>query len=107
MVSPKHIFREYDIRGVADRDLSDELALSLGRALGGMLSAPSSSAGAAPRIALGRDCRVSSPRLHAAFSRGLVQAGVHVLDVGVGPTPLLYFAVHHLGADGGVQITGS
>ncbi|MBX3185789.1 MAG: phosphomannomutase/phosphoglucomutase [Labilithrix sp.] len=99
---PGHVFREYDIRGVADRDLSDELAEGIGRGLGVILG----QAGP-PRLAVGRDCRVSSPRLYAALVRGLMKAGVHVVDIGVGPTPMLYFAVHHLGTDGGIQITGS
>jgi len=64
-------------------------------------------AGPKRRLALARDCRVSSERLHAALMRGLLEGGAHVIDVGVGPTPLLYFAVHHLEADGGVMITGS
>jgi phosphomannomutase/phosphoglucomutase len=103
MTVPAHVFREYDIRGIADRDLSDALAEGIGRGLGKMLAVN----GKPPRLALGRDCRLSSPRLHDALLRGLLAAGVHVVDVGVGPTPMLYFAVHHLGTDGGVQITGS
>lgn len=106
MTVPANIFREYDIRGVADRDLSDELAEGIGRALGAMLSADAKD-GKPLRLAVGRDCRLSSPRLHAALLRGLMKAGVHVQDIGVGPTPMLYFAVHHLGTDGGIQITGS
>ncbi len=97
-----NIFREYDIRGVADVALTDELGYALGLALSTMLPA-----GPKRRIALARDCRVSSERLHAALLRGLIEGGAHVIDVGVGPTPLLYFAVHHLEADGGVMITGS
>ena len=103
MSVPANIFREYDIRGVADRDLSDELAEGVGRGLGVMLQV----GGKAPRLAVGRDCRLSSNRLHAALLRGLAKAGVHVVDIGVGPTPMLYFAVHHLNADGGIMITGS
>jgi phosphomannomutase/phosphoglucomutase len=99
---PSRIFREYDIRGVADRDLTDDLAVALGLALATMLPV-----GPKRRLALARDCRVSSERLHAALMRGLLEGGAHVIDVGVGPTPLLYFAVHHLEADGGVMITGS
>ena len=95
---PAHVFREYDIRGVADRDLTDELAHALGRGLGATLGGT---------LAVARDCRLSGDRLHAALVRGLVEAGVRVIDVGVGPTPMLYFAVHHLGTDGGVMITGS
>jgi phosphomannomutase/phosphoglucomutase len=96
------IFREYDIRGVADRDLPDGLALDLGRALGTFWTRRG-----ARRVALCRDCRSSSPRLHAAMQDGLLETGVTVVDLGVGPTPAMYFAVHHFGLDGGAQITGS
>lgn len=97
-----HIFRAYDIRGVADRDLSDALTRALGLAFGAVVR---ESGGRA--VAVGRDCRLSSDRLRDALASGLVDAGVDVLDIGVGPTPLLYFAVHHLEADAGIQITGS
>jgi phosphomannomutase/phosphoglucomutase len=97
---PRHIFREYDIRGVADRDLSDAIAHGIGRGFGAML-------GGSGRVAVARDCRLSSPRLFAALVKGLVEAGMQVIDVGVGPTPMLYFAAHHLGTDGAVMITGS
>ncbi len=99
---PSQIFREYDIRGVADRDLTDELVYALGLALATVLPA-----GPKKRVALARDCRVSGQRLHDALTRGLVDGGAHVIDAGVGPTPMLYFAVHHLEVDGGVMITGS
>lgn len=102
MIVPPSIFREYDLRGVADRDLGDDLVYALGLALATMLPA-----GPRRRIALARDCRLSSERLHDALTRGLVDAGAHVVDAGVGPTPMLYFAVHELDADGGVMITGS
>lgn len=100
----QHIFREYDIRGVADRDLTDDVVTAIGRGLAELL--PRGDAGAA-RIVVARDCRESSPRLFDNLTRGLLAGGVQVLDVGVGPTPLMYFAVHHLAADGGVMITGS
>lgn len=96
------IFREYDIRGVADRDLHDDVVENIGRALGTLLRR-----GDRRRIAIGRDCRLSSPRLHAALSRGLRSAGIALVDIGVGPTPAMYFTVFHLDLDGGVQITGS
>jgi phosphomannomutase/phosphoglucomutase len=96
------IFREYDIRGEADRDLSDDLARDLGRALGTVMAERGKR-----RIMVGRDCRVSSERLRAALVEGLVEAGRHVVQIEVGPTPLLYFAVNHLDADGGVMVTGS
>ena len=96
------VFREYDVRGVADRDLSDDFARALGRALGTFWARRDQK-----RVAVGRDCRLSSPRLHAALVEGILATGAQVVDVGVVPTPLLYFAVFHEKLDGGVQITGS
>jgi phosphomannomutase/phosphoglucomutase len=96
------VFREYDIRGVAERDLDDGLVRDIGRALGTFLGRRDKR-----RIALGRDCRLSSERLHAALLDGLLETGMRVVDIGVGPTPLLYFDVFHQDLDGGVQITGS
>ncbi|HKU43288.1 MAG TPA: phosphomannomutase/phosphoglucomutase [Polyangiales bacterium] len=96
------IFREYDVRGVADRDLTDQLALDLGRAFGTFLRRRNHR-----RIVVGRDCRLSSPRLHKALVSGLMETGLSLVDIGVGPTPMMYFSVFHLDADGGVQITGS
>ncbi len=100
----QHIFREYDIRGVAERDLTSDLAERVGRGIAELIGR---SIGKAPRLAVGRDCRLSGPRIHEALTRGLVRGGAEVLDVGVGPTPKLYFSVHHLETDGGVMITGS
>ena len=97
-----NVFREYDIRGVADRDLPDELARDLGRALGTFLRRADKH-----RIALSRDCRLSSPRLHAALCEGLLEAGLTLMDLGMQPTPLMYFAVFFYDLDGGVQVTGS
>jgi phosphomannomutase/phosphoglucomutase len=98
----ERVFREYDIRGVADRDFPDDFARALGRAIGEHLA----DAGAR-RITLGRDCRVSSPRIHAAVKEQLLAAGLDVTDIGVVHTPGLYFSVFHLEADGGVMITAS
>jgi len=100
-----HVFREYDIRGVAERDLSDDLVRRIGLGLAEMLRPDGQDR--APRIAVGRDCRLSGPRLFAALTSGLRQGGAEVLDIGVGPTPKLYFSVYHLDADGGVMVTGS
>ncbi len=101
-----NVFREYDIRGVADRDLPDSLACDLGRALGTLWV----QRGAA-RVALGADCRLSSPRLKSALREGLLECGLTVLDIGSGPTPMMYFSVFHgpdgAPLDGGVQVTGS
>jgi phosphomannomutase/phosphoglucomutase len=96
------VFREYDIRGDAARDLGDTVVRDLGRAIGSLLARRGQT-----RLALGRDCRLSSPRIHAAFLEGLLATGARVVDVGVVPTPLLYFAPFHFELDGGVQITGS
>src|SRR5215831_6550067 len=96
------VFREYDIRGDADRDLPDADVADLGRALGAAFADKGQR-----RITLARDCRVSSPRIHAAMKRELLGAGIDVIDVGVVHTPALYFSVFHLDADGGVMITAS
>ena len=96
------ILREYDVRGVVGRTLHAADARALGRAFGTLVA----EAGGR-RVAVGRDGRVSSPEMAAATIDGLRAAGIDVLDVGGCPTPALYFAVHHLGADGGIMITGS
>jgi phosphomannomutase / phosphoglucomutase len=107
MKIPRHIFREYDIRGVAERDLSDELARALGLHFAWLLRRAAPSASTRPRVALGRDGRLSSPRLFAALSDGLCAGGADVISIGIGPTPLLYFAAHHLGTEGAIMITAS
>src|SRR6202140_4738466 len=96
------IFREYDIRGVADTELLSADIADLGRGLGTLLQRKSGR-----RINIGRDCRLSSTRLHEALLEGLVASGCEVTDIGVVPTPLLYFSAVHLEADGAVMITGS
>ena len=96
------IFREYDIRGVADVELPDDGVEQLGRALGTYLQRHGGK-----KITLGRDTRLSSPRLHDALLNGLLASGCDVTDIGVVPTPVLYYSVFHLEADGGVMITGS
>jgi len=96
------IFREYDIRGVADVELLDGDVEQLGRAFGTYLQR-----NAGKRVNLARDTRLSSTRLRDALLRGLVASGCAVTDLGVVPTPVLYYSCVHLGADGGVMITGS
>lgn len=96
------VFREYDIRGVADRDFSDDFVRDVGRALGTFWARRDQT-----RIAVGRDCRLSSPRIHAALTEGVLETGTSIVDVGMVPTPLLYFTVFDRALDGGVQITGS
>ncbi len=97
------IFREYDIRGVADRELLDPGIYELGQALGTFIQRKSG----ANNINLGRDCRLSSPRLRNALMAGLKASGCDVTDIGPVPTPLLYYSCYHLKAVGGVMITGS
>jgi len=96
------IFREYDIRGVAETELESPDIVDLGRGIGTLLQRA-----AGKRINLGRDCRLSSPRLHEALLEGLLASGCEVADIGVVPTPLLYYSAVHLKADGAVMITGS
>ncbi len=97
-----NVFREYDIRGVADRDFDDDFVRDLGKALGTFYQRRG-----LDHIAVGRDCRLSSPRIHKALCEGLLQVGMNVLDIGVTPSPLLYFTVHRQNLDGGIEVTGS
>jgi len=96
------IFRAYDIRGIADVELLDPDVADLGRAIGTALIRKG-----ARSFSLGRDCRVSSERLHDALLEGLVSTGLEIYDIGIVPTPLLYYSVFHLETGGGVMITGS
>jgi phosphomannomutase len=96
------ILREYDVRGIVDETLFEADALALGRSFATMLRA-----GGGRRACVGMDGRLSSPDLAEAVIDGLCASGVDVQWIGRGPTPMLYFAVHHLDADGGIQITGS
>ena len=101
MLKPS-IFREYDIRGVADEELLDPGVTELGQALGTFVQRH-----AGKNVVVARDCRLSSTRLRNALVEGFKKSGCEVTDVGVVPTPLLYYAVLHLKAAGGVMITGS
>ncbi len=97
-----HIFRKYDIRGVVSTDLTPEVVTEIGRALGTRAVRAGHK-----NFAVGRDCRTHSPTLRDALVKGLTSCGLEVLDVGMVPTPLLYFAVFFWDLGGGVQITGS
>ncbi|HVP69459.1 MAG TPA: phosphomannomutase/phosphoglucomutase [Anaeromyxobacteraceae bacterium] len=100
-VSPT-IFREYDIRGLVDQDLTEEAVRLVGRALGSEVREKGGR-----RVVVGRDCRESGPRFAAAMLDGLNAAGIDVTDLGVVPTPLTYFAAATLPVDGLCMITGS
>src|SRR5690242_9267855 len=97
------IFRQYDIRGIVDKDLTTEAARAIGAAYAAYL-VEHDTRGA---IAVGRDNRPSGPKLRDALVDGLTSSGVDVIDIGVVPTPLNYWALHHLPVVGGIQITGS
>jgi len=96
------VFREYDIRGVADSELLSPDVEQLGLGLGSYLRRNSG-----PKINVGRDCRLSSTRLRDALVKGLLASGCDVTDIGVVPTPVLYYSAQQLKADGAVMITGS
>lgn len=96
------IFREYDIRGIVDQDFNLADARNIGRGYGTCLLSKGG------RLAvIGRDCRLSSPVVKEALCEGILETGVNVIDVGICPTPVLYYAIRHLNADGGIMITAS
>ena len=94
---PAEIFRAYDIRGIAGHTLTPEVVRAIGRALGSM----------APQFAVGRDGRHSGPALAEALAQGMSASGAAVIDLGMAPTPVTYFAAHHLGCGSCVSVTGS
>jgi phosphomannomutase / phosphoglucomutase len=98
----REIFREYDIRGIAGEDLTEETVELLGLGIGTMMRRFGCN-----RITLGRDCRPSSDPFRDALIAGMTLTGLSVIDIGVMPTPLLYYSIYNLQTDGGVMITGS
>lgn len=96
------VFREYDIRGLAEKDFDDGFARILGKVHGTIVTDKGGK-----RVAVGRDCRYTSDSYAEAMMDGLASTGLEVYDIGVCPTPLLYFSLFHLDLDGGVQITAS
>ncbi|MEE8060507.1 MAG: phosphomannomutase/phosphoglucomutase [Gemmatimonadales bacterium] len=101
---PHSIFRQYDVRGIIGDQLTPELAHSLGQAYATFAFAE---LGRAPRVVVGRDNRPSGMALAGGIRAGLVTAGATTIEVGMVPTPALYFAISTLDADGGIQVTGS
>lgn len=96
------IFRQYDIRGIVDKDLTPETVELLGKGIGTYFRRHERK-----EVALGRDCRLSSPIFSEALSRGLHSTGCELVDLGIIPTPLLYFAIYNKKMEAGVMITGS
>jgi len=99
---PSEIFKAYDIRGVVDKSLTEDVVSRIGQALGTEALALGQEA-----IIIGRDGRLSGPRLVAALSEGIMSAGCGVIDIGMAPTPAIYFATFHLGTQSAVAVTGS
>ncbi len=98
----KQIFREYDIRGIADEDLADDVIQQIGQAYGTIMKRKGHGL-----ISVGRDVRLTSERIQKALMQGVLSCGLDVVDVGVVPTPVLYFSIAHLKTNGGVMVTGS
>jgi phosphomannomutase len=96
------ILREYDIRGIVGDTLTEADAYGLGRTFAALAKE-----NGAKRIAVGRDGRTHSPMLEAELERGLSEGGIDVVRIGMGPSPMLYFATYTLDVDGGIQVTGS
>jgi len=96
------ILREYDIRGIVGSTLTEDDAYALGRSYGAKAHGEG-----ARTVAVGRDGRTHSGMLEAELIRGLNDSGISVVSIGMGPSPMLYFATHYLDVDGGIQVTGS
>lgn len=112
MLLNEAIFREYDIRGVVDRDFDADFAYALGRAFASKLrdqaeAEASKNEASIPEVAIGWDCRLSHQKLSQALIRGLTAGGVNVLVGAMGPTPQLYYSVFSRRTAGGIQVTGS
>lgn len=97
-----HVFRQYDIRGVADRDLNEEFVTELAKSLATFFRRNQ-----VDTISLGYDCRLSSPIFRKILLENLIYSGINVYDLGMGPTPLVYFSLFNLPVGGGIMITGS
>jgi len=97
-----NIFREYDIRGIVDKDLAPDIVETLGQGMGTYFRMQGKRA-----VAVGRDCRLSSPVYAQALMKGLRATGCNVVDLGTIPTPLLYFMIYYKNKEAGVMITGS
>jgi phosphomannomutase len=99
---PLNTFRQYDIRGIADVEFTNEFVYHLGRAFATLMRQEKKT-----RVSVGYDMRPSSDRIQRELIRGLMDGGLSVTNLGMLPTPLLYFSVSHLKLDAGICITGS
>ncbi|MDP7119669.1 MAG: phosphomannomutase/phosphoglucomutase, partial [Arenicellales bacterium] len=96
------IFKAYDIRGIVGQSLTESVVEAIGRAIGSEALAAGDSA-----VVVGRDGRLSGPAIAGALIEGIVASGCDAVDIGVVPTPLTYFATHHLAIGSAVSVTGS
>ncbi len=99
---PAEIFKAYDIRGIVGKSLTEDIAFAVGRAI-----ASEARARGVNRVVVARDGRLSGPALLDRLAAGLMAGGCDVIDIGRVPTPVLYFATHHLGTHTGIMVTGS
>lgn len=99
---PTSIFRAYDIRGIVGEDLTAETVYALGLAIGSLAIEMKQE-----ELVVARDARLSGPELMQAFQKGLLETGCTVIDAGITPTPVLYFATHLLDTNSGIILTGS
>ncbi|MEE9912620.1 MAG: phosphomannomutase/phosphoglucomutase [Deltaproteobacteria bacterium] len=97
-----HVFREYDVRGVVDKDLYEEFVIDLGRSIGTYALRSN-----VHTMTVGHDCRLSSDAYHRYIIQGLNSAGIDTIDIGLCATPMLYFSIRHCQTGGGVMVTGS
>lgn len=102
MQLPKEIFKAYDIRGIVGKTLTPEIVEAIGHAIGSEATARRQA-----QICIGYDGRLSGPTLATALSRGIRKSGIHVINLGMVATPMVYFAACHLGTNCGVMVTGS
>ncbi|MCK5033209.1 MAG: phosphomannomutase, partial [Calditrichia bacterium] len=101
MINP-YIFREYDIRGVVDQDLTDEVVEQIGKGFSTYITEQG-----AKSVSVGGDVRLSTNRFLKHLIKGLTSSGIDVINIGQVPTPVQYFSMHELNVDAGIMITGS
>lgn len=97
-----YIFREYDIRGVVEKDFQEEVVILLGKGIGTYFLQ-----NGAKNISIGGDVRLTTEKLRESLMKGITSTGVNIVNLGIVPTPAQYFSLHRLAVDGGVMITGS